>query len=160
VCERSPSSITVTKVFVPYFRSAIIAEFGTAIDVLGNALETEVVDLERWYAGVAQLDCARALLDSVGICSGPAGDSDVVLDVTPAHAARMIVEALQVVYTSELQRFTSASADRVHLPLRDIPELGRFADRTERRLTSAVARSEPILSKLEKRTPRITRTTK
>jgi hypothetical protein len=110
------------------------------------------VNTERWRAGLAQLDCARELLDRVGVSAG-SGDFDLYLELTP-RLARLLLDALRAVYDVEVQRLADAATDRVHLPLREIPTLRNFIADTERRLGKAAKHVEPLLDASEKRTPR------
>jgi hypothetical protein len=136
---------------IPYVRSGLIAESGSATDALDAALDE--VNLERWRAGLAQLDCARELLNVVGL-SASAGDSDLNLALTTPRSARMLLDALQAVYDVGLQRLADAATDHVHLPLREIPVLCNFIVEVERQLGRTTKRRQPILAASEKRTPR------
>jgi hypothetical protein len=144
---------------VPYVRNGLIAEFGSAIDVLEDALVADILDRERCRAGLAQLDCARDLLERVGLASPPSGDDrDVTLELSPAPA-RMVLDSLRAVYDVEVRRLADASTDRVHLPLRDLPQLRNFVVDAEKALRRAAKRQERFLEAHDKRQPRSVRTT-
>jgi hypothetical protein len=152
-------TIAVPGRLVPYVRSRLIAEFGSAIDVLEDALVADVLNQERWRAGLAQLDCARDLLGRIGLAPPVSGrDRDVTLEVSSAHA-RMLLDALRAIYDVEVNRLVDASTDRVHLPLRDLPKLRNFVVDVEKTLRRAARRQERYPDAPDKRQPRSVRIT-
>lgn len=153
--NRTPSTISVPATIIPYLRSGLIAEFGSAIDVLEAALAMDEVDAERWRTGLAQFDCSRELLETAGLSSG-SGDFALTLELRP-RSARLLLDALRAVYDVEVQRLANAATDGVTLPLREIPTLRNFILETERRLGKEASRLEPLLDASEKRSPGIVR---
>lgn len=125
------------------------------MDVLETTLDADDVDSDRWRTGLAQFDCARELLDTVGISPG-SGDFDLTLELT-SRLARLLLDALRAVYDVEVQRLANAATDHVQLPLRQIPTLRNFILDTERRLGKTATRLEPLLNASEKRAPRTVR---
>lgn len=125
------------------------------MDVLETTLDTDDVDSDRWRTGLAQFDCARELLDTVGISAG-SGDFDLTLELT-SRLARLLLDTLRAVYDVEVQRLANAATDHVQLPLRQIPTLRNFILETERRLGKTATRLEPLLTASEKRVPRTVR---
>jgi hypothetical protein len=117
----TPSTIRIPAGLVPYVRSGLIAEFGSATDALDAAVAGDAVNTERWRAGLAQLDGARELLILVGV-SAVSGDIDLNLEVATPRSARLLLDALRAVYEVEAQRLVNAATDHVQIPLRDIPE--------------------------------------
>jgi hypothetical protein len=113
------------------------------------------VDADRWRAALAQLDCARDLLEVIGV-KASAGESDLSLELTP-RSGRLFLDALQAVYDTEVQRLTNAEGDHIYLPLRSIPALRNFIVDTERRLGRTTKGLEPLLDPNEKRKPRTVR---
>jgi hypothetical protein len=153
--NRAPRTISVPAAFMPYVRSSLIAEFGSAIDVLEATLAMDEVDAEKWRTGLAQLDCAREVLNRVGVSAG-AGDRDVTLELT-SRPARLLLDALRAVYKVEVERLADAATHHVELPLREIPSLRNFVLETERRLEKTATRVEPLLDVSEKRRPQSVR---
>lgn len=150
-------TINVPSRLVPYIRSGLIAEFGSAIDVLEDALVADVVNQERWRAGVAQLDCARDLLGRIGLAPpASGGDRDVTLELSSAPA-RMLLDALRAIYDVEVRRLADASTDQAHLPLRDLPKLRNFVFDVEKTIRRTARRKEPFLDARDKRQPRSVR---
>jgi hypothetical protein len=110
------------------------------------------IDTNRWRAGLAQLDCARALLNEIGVVAG--SDAFALnLELTP-RLGRLLLDALRAVYDVEVQRLADAAADHVHLPLRKIPTLRNFIADAEQGLGRATKALKPLLDSSEKRTPR------
>jgi len=149
---RTPRTISVPAALIPYVRSGLIAEFGSALDVLEAALAMDEVDAERWRTGLAQFDCARELLDRVGVTAG-SGDSDFYLELT-SRSGRLLRDALRAIYNLEVQRLADAASDGVPLPLREIPTLHNFILEIERGLGKTTKSLGPLLDASEKRTPR------
>jgi hypothetical protein len=119
--------------------------------VLEATLKLDEVNLERWRVGLAQFDCARSLLDRLGMSDGP-GDYDFYLELSP-RAGRLLLDALRATYKAEVHRLANES-DRVALPLHEIPALRNFILETERRLGKTTTHLEPLLDSSEKRSPR------
>jgi hypothetical protein len=153
VFNRTPNPISVPAALIPYVRSGLMAEFGSANDVLGIATEVDEVDRSRWRAGLAQFDCARELLNMVGISASP-GEAGLDIDLTSPRLARMFRDALRAAYDVEVERLASAESDQVLLPLEEVPALRNFIVDTERQLEKATARLQPYLTASEKRKPR------
>jgi hypothetical protein len=149
---RTPRTITVPATLIPYVRSGLIAEFGSALDVLETSLVMDEADAERWRTGLAQFDCARELLDRVGISAGT-GDFDLYLQLT-SRSGRLLLDALRAVYNTEVHRLANAATDHIALPLRELPTLRNFIVKTERQLGKTATRLEPLLDSADKRTPR------
>jgi hypothetical protein len=116
------------------------------------------VDIDTWRAGLAQLDCARALLDEIGVTAG-SDAFDLNLELTP-RLGRLLVDALRAVYDTEVQRLADAAADHVYIPLREIPTLRNFIVDTEQRLGRAAKALKPFLDASEKRAPRTVKVTR
>lgn len=145
-------TITVPAALVPYLRGGLFAEYGSALDVLELTIDADVVNRERWRAGNAQLDCSRDLLDRVGVGHDPR-DFDLHLELS-APGARMILDAMRAIYEVEVQRLADAAAERVHLPLREVPTLRNFVVDAEKQLGRFAKRQHRILDVDEKRSPR------
>jgi hypothetical protein len=75
------------------------------------------VDPERWRSGLAQFDCARSLLERLGVSDDP-GDSDRFLEVSPREG-RLLLDALRASYSAEVHRLANAESDHFALPLRE-----------------------------------------
>jgi hypothetical protein len=150
--SRTPSAICMPAGLIPYARSGLLAEFGSATDALDSAQALDEVNLERWHKGLAQLDCARDLLNVVGL-SASSADLDLNLALTTPRSARMLLDALRAIYDVEVQRLADAATDHVHLSLREIPILRNFIAEVERQLGRTTKRLQPILDAREKRTP-------
>jgi hypothetical protein len=151
VFSRLPSTICVPAHLIPYVRSGLIAEFTSATDVLGEAIA--LADPKRWRMGLAQLDCARELLRTVGI-SADSDDRDLDLEVASTQTARVLLDALQSIHTVEVQRLRDVAAtQQVEIPLREVPILRSFIADAERQLARATKQSS-ILNASDKRTPR------
>ncbi|HUB74840.1 MAG TPA: hypothetical protein VL979_12500 [Solirubrobacteraceae bacterium] len=113
------------------------------------------IDSQRWRAGLAQLDCARELLDAVGI--GAARQRlDLELELTP-RLARVLLDASRAVYEVECRRLADAAADGVHLPQRSTPALRSFIVDIEQRAGAGAKDLKPLLEASEKRAPRSAR---
>lgn len=147
------STISVPASIIPYLRSGLIAEHGSALDVLDASLEPTEVDHARWRTGLAQLDYSRELLDKIGVSAG-SGDFDLSLELTP-RLAQMFLDGLRAVYEIEVQRLADAATDHVHIPLRSIPTLRNYIIDTERQIGNAAKHIQPYLDACEKRQPRI-----
>jgi hypothetical protein len=150
--HRTTTTISVPGIILPYVRSGLLAEIGSALDVLDLTLALDEVDVDKWKAGVAQFDDARELLDRIGVTVS-SYDSNFLLELTP-RLGRMLLDALRAVYDAEVQRLANAANDRVQLPLRAIPKLRSFIVDTERRLGRAARNLAPHLAASEKRPPR------
>jgi hypothetical protein len=157
--NRSLTTIDVPATALPYLRSGLLAEFGSAVDVLQVAIAMDEVDPERWRTGLAQFDTARQLLEMVGVATG-SGDFDMSLDDLAPGLARMVLDALRAIYDIEVQCAANAAEERVQPSSRTIPTLRELIIRTERRLGRAAKRHEPLLDLSEKRTPRTVRSTR
>jgi hypothetical protein len=153
--NRALTTIDVPATAVPYLRSGLLAEFGSAVDVLGATLAIGEVNPDRWRAGLAQLDSSRQLLEMVGVAAG-SGELDVTLDDLAPRLARLVLDALRAIYDIEVQRPTD---DLVEDRDRFLPTLRKLILDTERRLGRAARRLEPLLEPSEKRTPRTVRAT-
>jgi hypothetical protein len=153
--NHSTSTISVPASIVPYLRSGLIAEHGSALDVLDAALEGTEVDPTRWRIGLAQLDYSRELLDKIGVSAGSA-DFGLNLELTP-RLAQMFLDGLRAVYAIEVQRLADAAVDRVAVPSRAIPTLRDYIVDTEQQLGETVGHIPPYLEAYEKRTPRTVR---
>ena len=137
---------------IPYVRRGLLAEFGSGVDVLGDALEGEEPDQRRLDDGLAQLDYARELLDSLGVAGHE--EAGVSLLVSSPRAGRLLLDALRAARDVEVQRLEDAATVHVTLPSRDIPGLRAFVVSVERRLGRAAAHAKPVLERAEKRSPR------
>jgi hypothetical protein len=149
----------VPATLVPYVRSGLLAECGSAIDALEATLAVDEVDTDRWRTGLAQFDCARELIDRIGVTAG-SSKCDYTLELTAARSGRLLLDALRAVYDVEVQRLAHAAGDHVQLPLRALPTLRNFIVDTERRLGRATKGVEPLLDASEKRTPRTVKFTR
>ena len=145
-------TITVPAALVPYLRSGLLAEYGSALDVLDPTIGVDVVDKERWRDGNAQLDCSRDLLNRIGVAPGP-GSFDLNLELS-TPAARMLLDAMRAIYDVEVQRLADAATDRVHLPLREVPTLRNFVLDADKRLGRFAKRQKRFLDEHDKRRPK------
>jgi hypothetical protein len=150
--SRTSRTICVPASLVPYVRTGLIAEFASATDVLGDALMDEA-DRERWNAGLTPLDCARELLSAVGICAR-AGECALILGVASPRLARMLLDALRAVCDVKIVGLGNTLADRVAIPVQEVPNLRSFIAGAERRRCGATKRQPPLLGTPDKRAPR------
>lgn len=154
--NRALTTIDVPATAVPYLRSGLLAEFGSAVDMLEATLAMDEVNPDSWRAGLAQFDSSRQLLEMVGVAAG-SGEFDVSLDDLAPRLARLVLDALRAIYDIEVQR---PSDDPAEGRDRLLPTLRTLIVDTERRLGRAARGLEPLLEPSEKRTPRTVRATR
>jgi hypothetical protein len=151
--NRNLTTIEVPGIVIPYLRSGLLAEFGTALDVLDDVVLMDEIDLQRWADGLAQLQRAQSLLETIGVAAG-SDEFDISLDDLTPKLARLVRDALRAIYDVEVRRLADAAEERVQLPMRAIPTLRNFLVDTDRRLSRAAKRVEPLFDPSERRTPR------
>lgn len=141
---------TVPGGMVPYVRSGLVAEFGSALDMLDCQTALRRIDRRAWELAWARLVDAHALLEELGVDDEPGGVA-VKLNVGPG-SARVLLDALRAIYEVEAGRLREAQAQRVHLASREVPVLRKFIIEAEQEL-AAVAAAPSSVGSWEKRTP-------
>ena len=148
---RTGPLVTVPASLVPYFRSGLVAELGSAIDLLNLQLALREIEQRLWRVALTHFDAARELIDALEARSG-AHRRDVAL--TPsAGGARVMIDALRAIYEVEAQRLRNAEAAQVYLPMREIPALRAFIVELEKNLAPTATAPDPLLGQCAKRTP-------
>lgn len=135
---------------VPYLRGGVLAEFGSAIDLLSEQLERDRVDPQEFEDALRSLDVARAVLDAIGTTPRVA-ECDGVLDV--GEAAFAALEALRLVRRTETWRLQDAAADGILLSLRALPALESLIAVIERTAEHSARRGREPCRVTVKRTP-------
>jgi hypothetical protein len=114
---------------VSCLRGGVLAEFGSAVDLLSEQLECDRVDPREFEDALRSLDVARAVLDVIGTTPRVV-EWDVVFEV--GEAAFAALETLSLVRRTEPRRLQDAAADGILLPLRALPALETLIAAIER----------------------------
>ena len=133
-------TITIPAKVVPYLRSGLIAEHGSAVDLIVIQHEAERIDATAWNEAHQCLDAAWGLLDGIGV-TATGVDVDVELDL--AKAPLLVLDALIAIHRVEVVRVQDAATDGVRLAYQGIAALASFVDTVEQTLDpSGEVRSE------------------
>jgi len=116
----SSGSVTIPGHLVPYLRVGLKREIGSRLAILQAEINTEL-DPETYNLALARLQCATALLDQIGL-ENRTDEPDAEVDLS--SSSHLLLRALETQHRIEVQRLEDAAADGIHLPQRDVPELG------------------------------------
>jgi hypothetical protein len=118
----TPSRARIAGSLVPYLRNGLKRELSTTLEILTIELDT-TLDPDTYNNALARFYDAQTLFEAVGMTEEPE-PADLVLDI--GRWGRLALRLLALEYDAELQRLQNATADRVELPLRDVPALRRL----------------------------------
>ncbi len=113
-------SVTIPGPLVPYLRAGLKREISSRLAILQGEIDTDL-DPETYSAALARLWPATAVFELIGL-EDQSDQPDVEVDLS--SSARLLLKALETQHRIEVQRLQDAAADGVHLPQREVPELG------------------------------------
>ena len=116
----TPSSITIPGPLVRYVRAGVKREIGSRLAILQDEIDRDL-DPETYSAALARLWPATELLDLIGLEDRP-NQLDIEVDLTTS--ARLLLKVLEIQHRIEVQRLQDAIVDGIHLPEKDVADLG------------------------------------
>jgi hypothetical protein len=121
-------TITIPANVVPYLRSGLVAEFGSALDLLVIQHEREPIAPVDWNEALQCMASVRPLLDVIGVAA-PEVEADVELDLV--EQPLLVLHALIAVHRVEVMRVQDAATDGVRLSHQDMAALTSLVDEVE-----------------------------
>jgi hypothetical protein len=133
---------------VRYLRAGVIREMGTAIAMMQVQVDA-TIDPDTWPQVLNRFDCARSLLETIGVVDSPE-QCDIVIDLRRWPA--LLRKVLETQHQTEIRRLRDSEADGFRIPPRDVPELGRLVEEVRKRTSPLpTRRQQPFLERQAQR---------
>lgn len=144
-------TLTVPAPVVPYLRSGLVSEHGSALDLVMIQHERERIDEAAWNEAHQSMDAARGLLEGIGVAA-PEVEVDVKVDLT--EAPLLVLDALIAIQGVEVMRVQDAATDGVRPNCQGIAALASFLEAVERAVDPSGELRREGAHRVVDRTPR------
>lgn len=129
---------------VRHLRSGVRRELGNTISMMQVQVDG-TIDPDIWQQALERFDCARSLLETIGVLDDPE-QHDIVVDLR--RWPRLLLKVLENQHQNEIRRLRDSEAEGFAPSLRDVPELGLLVEEVRKR-TGAAPKRRRHLSFLE-----------